>query len=280
MKAPSKVSPNAHPALKASAVAAPPAWRSITPPGRGIRAQVHTNEAAQGHTHRAKRMPALAWLSAGGFEQPQHVERTCPGGRLSPVTFRLTELDLAGGTGMRGLAEFVLRHRKLVMMFWGLVLIAGIALAGRTTSRLTVDFSLPGQPGSETAHKIAQAFGNGGNTNPFVVTVTMPKGQTISGHEADVARSFAAIGAAVPSVRVVDEDNTGDHAFRTANDQTAYALVFWRFNPSPTQTILTDPIHAAAQAAAPAGATIGVTGEDALAVGDSGAAVPEYWVRP
>ncbi len=175
---------------------------------------------------------------------------------------------------MRGLAEFVLRHRKLVMVFWGLILIAGIALAGRTTSRLTVDFSLPGQPGSETAHTIAQAFGNGGNTNPFVVTVTMPKGQTITGHEADVARSFAAIGAAVPSVRVVDEDNTGDHAFRTANDQTAYALVFWRFNPSPTQTILTDPIHAAAQAAAPAGATIGVTGEDALAVGDSGGSGP------
>jgi len=160
------------------------------------------------------------------------------------------------------------------MLFWGLVLIAGMALAGRTTDRLTIDFSLPGQPGSETAHKIQQAFGNGGMTNPFVVTVTMPQGQTISGHEADVAKAFTAIGSAVPSVRVVDEANTADRAFRTADDQTAYALVFWRFNPSPTQTILTDPIHAAAQAAAPPGATIGVTGEDALAVGDSGASGP------
>jgi len=175
---------------------------------------------------------------------------------------------------VRGLAEFVLRHRKFVMLFWGLVLIAGIALANRTTSRLTIDFSLPGQPGSETAHKIEQAFGNGGNTNPFVVTVTMPQGQTISGHEADIAKAFTAIDSAVPNVRVVDEANTGDRAFRTADDRTAYALVFWRFNPSPTQTILTDPINAAAQSAAPAGAAVGVTGEDALAVGDSGASGP------
>ena len=55
---------------------------------------------------------------------------------------------------MRGLAEFVLRHRKLVMVFWGLVLVAGIALAGQHHVRLTVDFSLPGQPGTQTADKI------------------------------------------------------------------------------------------------------------------------------
>jgi putative drug exporter of the RND superfamily len=43
--------------------------------------------------------------------------------------------------------------------------------------------------------------------------------------------------------------------------------VFYRFNPSPTQTLLTDPIRAAAEKAKPQGATIGVTGEDILATG-------------
>jgi len=168
---------------------------------------------------------------------------------------------------MRRWAEFVLRHRKAVVAFWGLVLVAGILLAGRTTDRLTIDFSLPGQPGTVTAHKIEDAFGSGGDTNPYLVAVTLPAGQTITGHEADVERVFTSVGTAVPGVRLIDEANTGDKAFRTKDDRTAYALVFYRFNPSPSQKLLTDPIRAAAEKAMPAGAAIGVTGEDPLASG-------------
>src|SRR6185437_15624548 len=60
-----------------------------------------------------------------------------------------------------------------------------------------------------------------------------------------------------------------DKAFRTTDGRTAYALLFYRFNPSPTAKLQTDAIRAAATAAAPPGSTIGVTGEDALAVGSS-----------
>ncbi len=172
---------------------------------------------------------------------------------------------------MQRWAEFVLRHRKAVVAFWGIVLIAGIALAGKTTSRLTIDFSLPGQPGTVAANKIKQVFGNGGDTNPYLVAVTLPRGQTVTGHEREVADSFAAVAREVPNVRVLDEANTGDKAFRTKDDRSSYALVFWRFDPSPTQTLLTEPIRKAAQQAAPPGVTIGVTGEDPLATGgDSG----------
>ncbi|MGW2570846.1 MMPL family transporter [Streptomyces sp. NPDC001537] len=168
---------------------------------------------------------------------------------------------------MRRWAEFVLRHRKAVVAFWGLVLVAGILLAGRTTDRLTIDFSLPGQPGTVTAHRIERAFGSGGDTNPYLVSVTLPAGQTVTGHEKDVGRAFTAVGTAVPGLRVIDEANTGDKAFRTKDDRTAYALVFYRFNPSPSQKLLTEPIRAAAQKAVPAGAAVGVTGEDVLASG-------------
>jgi RND superfamily putative drug exporter len=164
-------------------------------------------------------------------------------------------------------AEFILRHRKAVVAFWGIVLVAGVALAGKTTDRLTIDFSLPGQPGTETAMEIKKVFGNGGDTSPYIVTVTMPAGQTISGHEADVAKVFDSVGGAVPNLRVIDEANTGDKAFRTKDDRTAYGLVFYRFNPSPSQTLLTNPIRAAAEKAKPAGAAVGVTGEDILASG-------------
>jgi len=168
---------------------------------------------------------------------------------------------------MKRWAELVLRHRKAVVIVWGLILVAGIALASKTTSRLTVDFSLPGQPGTDTAHKIKQTFGSGGDTSPYLATVTMPAGQTITGHESDVAKAFDAIGPAVPNVRIIDEANTGDKAFRTKDDRTAYAYVFYRFNPSPTAKLQTTNIRTAIEKAMPTGATAGVTGEDPLAVG-------------
>jgi putative drug exporter of the RND superfamily len=146
---------------------------------------------------------------------------------------------------VRRWAEFVLRHRRLVLGTWGIVLVAGMLLSGKTTSRLTVDFSLPGQPGTQTTDKILARFGNGGNTDPFITTVTLPAGQTVTGHEADVAKSFGAVTTALPGVRVVDEANTGDKVFRTSDDRTAYALVFYRFNPDPTAHLITADVRKA-----------------------------------
>jgi hypothetical protein len=54
------------------------------------------------------------------------------------------------------LAEFVLHHRRLVMLFWLVMFVVGGAAAGQTAERLTVDFSLPGQPGYETEKPILQ----------------------------------------------------------------------------------------------------------------------------
>ncbi|MFF1685760.1 MMPL family transporter [Streptomyces sp. NPDC058254] len=168
---------------------------------------------------------------------------------------------------MRRWAELVLRHRRTVVAFWGLVLITGVLLVGRTTHRLTTDFSLPGQPGTVTAQRIEQSFGSGGDTGPYLVSVTLPAGRTVTGSEADVGRVFTAVGEAVPGGRVIDEANTGDKAFRTKDDRTAYALVFYRFDPSSRQQLLTDPIHSAAEKVMPAGASVGVTGQDVLASG-------------
>jgi putative drug exporter of the RND superfamily len=170
---------------------------------------------------------------------------------------------------MRRIAEFVLRHRRLVGVTWLLVVIAGVALTQRTTDRLVIDFSLPGQPGTQTANQIDNEFHAGGKTAPYVITLTMPAGQTITGHESDVSAAFASVAQKVPDTRLVDEANTGDKAFRTSDDRTGYALLFYRFLHNPTAKLPTDHIRAALTAAAPAGATVGVTGEDALAVGDS-----------
>src|SRR3954451_6146883 len=115
---------------------------------------------------------------------------------------------------MRRLAEFVLRHRKWVVAAWGVVLVAGIALAKTTNDPLVIDFSLPGQPGTQTANQIDSEFHAGGKTAPFLVSVTLPEGQTLSGKEAAVGRTFATVAGKVPDTRLVDEANTGDKAFR------------------------------------------------------------------
>ncbi|MGP4021856.1 MMPL family transporter [Actinomadura sp. 3N407] len=132
---------------------------------------------------------------------------------------------------------------------------------------MTTDFSLPGEPGSETAAQITETFGNGGYTAPYLVTVSFPEGRTVGGEQAGVAAAFANVQAEVPNVRVLDQANTGDPAFVTEDGRTAYAMVFFQYDTSSTAKIPTDAVHRALDTAKPPGTTIGVTGEGVLASG-------------
>jgi RND superfamily putative drug exporter len=170
---------------------------------------------------------------------------------------------------MRRIAEFVLRHRRLVILGWAVLFVVGALSAGATSKRLVVDFSLPGQAGTEAAHKIIHDFGNGGSTSPYLVSVTVPAGQTLNGHEAEVARAFQASQKARSGLRVIDEATSGDKVFRTKDNRTAFALVFYPPPHNQSFKLPTDPLRHATSAAVPAGWTVGVTGEDALASGDS-----------
>jgi RND superfamily putative drug exporter len=169
---------------------------------------------------------------------------------------------------MRRIGEFVLRHRLLVVVAWFVIAAAGLAVTSTVNGRTTVNFSLPGQPGDTAANKIIAAFHNGGNTTPLLVTVTVPEGQTITGQEDAVAQAFATVRSGDVPLRVVDEANTGDQAFRTSDDRTAYAMVFYPFPQSLGEVLPTKQVQAAVQGAAPQGAVVGVTGMDALATGD------------
>jgi RND superfamily putative drug exporter len=170
---------------------------------------------------------------------------------------------------MRRLAEFVLRHRKLVGLTWVAIFIIGVFAAGSTSKRLVIDFSLPGQAGTQAANKIIHDFGNGGSTSPFLVSVTAPAGQTLSGHEAEVSRAFQATQKAKPGLRVIDEATSNNKVFRTKDNRTAFALIFYPPPHNSSFKLPTTPLRQATAAAVPAGWTVGVTGEDALAAGDS-----------
>ena len=83
---------------------------------------------------------------------------------------------------------FVLRHRRIVVVFWLVAFLCGGFAASRVSSRLTVDFSLPGQPGYETGLQILHTFGNGGETSPSILVVTVPPGQTVAAEQATIPR--------------------------------------------------------------------------------------------
>ncbi len=170
---------------------------------------------------------------------------------------------------MRRFAELVLHHRVFVVIGWLVLLVAGGASTGLVNDRLTIEFFLPGQPGTEASQKILADFGNGGSSSPYLITYTAPEGQTVTGNEAPLHAAFAKVAASAPGLRLVDEATTGSKVFRGKDDKTAYGMVFYRFSSNPSDLPPTEPIRAASTQAAPAGWTSGVTGEDLLAVGDS-----------
>ncbi|HTT85752.1 MAG TPA: hypothetical protein VMF60_00165, partial [Acidimicrobiales bacterium] len=76
---------------------------------------------------------------------------------MSVLTPIRPDLRPAGGgagsssSALGRLARVVLRHRRLVIGFWLAVLLVGGMASSKVQKRLTFDFSLPGQPGYETA---------------------------------------------------------------------------------------------------------------------------------
>jgi RND superfamily putative drug exporter len=165
---------------------------------------------------------------------------------------------------MRRWAEFVLAHRKWVVLFWIVVAFVGGSVSGQVAKKVTFDFSLPGQPGSNAAKQINELFGSGGYNAPYLLSVTLPAGQTVADHQDQVAATFQAVQAKVPQVRVVDQANTGDPAFTTKDGRTSYAIVFYHYDDK-TAKMPDAQVRSALDGAKPAGSSIGVTGEDVLA---------------
>jgi putative drug exporter of the RND superfamily len=124
------------------------------------------------------------------------------------------------------LARATLRHRRWVIAAWAAAFIVGAFAASHVSSRLTVDFSVPGQPGYETAQKILATYHNGGDSTPSVLVVSAPPGRSIVAQESTVAAAFGQLRDDMPQLRVVDYGVTGNRAFITGNGRATFALVF------------------------------------------------------
>jgi RND superfamily putative drug exporter len=164
------------------------------------------------------------------------------------------------------LAGWVLGHRRAVIVAWLVVFVAGAAGASAVSKRLTFDFSLPGQPGYETAKKIDRLYGNGGDGPTSVAVVTVPAGHTIAGDRARVVAAFAAARTAVPRARIVDYGATHDPMFVSRDGRSTFALVLTPLEKSSGAPKLPPAVIGALARALP-GAEVQLTGLNQLASG-------------
>ena len=164
-----------------------------------------------------------------------------------------------------GLATWVMRHRRVVVVAWLALLVAGGAGAGQLSHRLKVDFSLPGQPGYETAKKILRTYGNGAESPPSILAVTVPDGQSVAGDKRQIASAFDAVRVANPRLRVVDLGSTQDRVFVTGDGRTTYALLFPPLARNFNQKPLSRQAAAVLERSLPGGYRVAATGLQELA---------------
>jgi putative drug exporter of the RND superfamily len=174
------------------------------------------------------------------------------------------------------LTRWVLSHKRIVVISWVTLTLAGIAAAGPATDALEPEFSVPDKEGWETNQAIAATYGEtGGDTAPLVPVVTLPEGVTVDspGVRAELAEVDARLGKALPNARIASYPSTGDATFVADDERTAFAVVYPQ--PDPDSAFGENPRAEKAASAALEGATVAgqpvhLTGFDALAE-DSGA---------
>ncbi len=148
--------------------------------------------------------------------------------------------------------------------------LAGGFAASHINSRLSYDFSLPGQRPYETSATILRTFGNGGTTPPSVIVITAPPGKTVSGDRGRIVQGIRTAELEVPAVRFVAGSTAGAAGFGTSDPRVAYAFLFSPPNRSLGPDKVTNTAVAKLTSAlAGAHVSVGVTGINQLASGGS-----------
>jgi RND superfamily putative drug exporter len=80
---------------------------------------------------------------------------------------------------MTNITRLALSHRKLVVLVWILLAMAGVLTLSSTTNRLTHTFANPGNPGYDANLRIQHRLGVDGGEQPTIAVLHLPPGQTM-----------------------------------------------------------------------------------------------------
>src|SRR5829696_2901139 len=169
---------------------------------------------------------------------------------------------------MRKITNFVLHHRRLVLVGWLLLTIIGMVSAGPASEALDQRFSVPGREGWDTNEKIVKTYGNGGENAPLLAVVKLPEGTaaTSPAVRAQLRGLEGTVSKALPGGRVAGYGSTGDKAFVSGDGRVAFV---YAFTPRADEPFGGNPdaekaVRKALIGQEVAGAPVNLTGYDAL----------------
>ena len=138
---------------------------------------------------------------------------------------------------MSSLTRWVLAHKRIVVVSWIVLTIAGMMAAGPATDALDPEFSVPDKEGWETNVEIAKHYrGTGGDTVPLMPVVTLPQGKTVDSPDvrSDLAQIDRRLDERLPNSRIASYASTGDRTFVSDNGRTTHFARWGRFGRTPT----------------------------------------------
>src|SRR6476620_10281921 len=100
-----------------------------------------------------------------------------PSGPSQRIALRLRH-QTQPGVLMERFARLVMHHRRIVSAFWLLLFLGGLFSAGQLNGRLSLDFSLPGQPGDNAEQELIDTYGVR-TLDSYTAVVTVPAGTTV-----------------------------------------------------------------------------------------------------
>jgi putative drug exporter of the RND superfamily len=186
---------------------------------------------------------------------------------------------------MESLTRWVLAHKRIVVIFWLVLTLVGMASAGSASKALKQKFSVPGKEGWVTNEQIARDFhGTGGNNSPLLPVVTLPAGQSAGSPRVlgELRAVEARLQHALPGSRIASYATTKSSTFLSKDGRTTFILAYPR--PDPKESFNNNPEAAKAATRALKGVTVAgapmhLTGFDALSVQSGGGEGPGVLVE-
>jgi putative drug exporter of the RND superfamily len=182
---------------------------------------------------------------------------------------------------MTRITRFSLHHRRVVAFAWIALTVVGVLTVSSATGRLSHGFQTPGTAGYDANQHIIKSLGIDGNEQSSIAVLKLPPGLTMrtAAGQAAAARTFAAANRA-GHLAVADYADTHNPKLVSRDGRTTWALIDVPNPDVPPGTGVVGRIQPALAAAAPAGASVAVTGfEQIQSAGGGGGGGPSVLVE-